>query len=423
MLEFQISLKLTEKMLKIIYFAPLFFWNCSVNALTFSNNYEDEQSAIVEKPQQTNKSIFISDKIYNNFNQLPKTKKIESCGFKYFKPHWEVLNQDLDLKILGYNSKMDNKDYVEGVNSRRVHRKYLAAVTFAMVSEDLELKEKLFDKLYQWASKDSLSATKQCYSSTPPSILSSCRGEWSNLNGQDIAPVKDATVALEIVMSLNYIYKLYYSDYQTKDIKHKVITDWFDSFYHRIKRANKFYFGNSAGWYFPNISIKHTQNSRYQDMIKKMIIGLNKWMLEDGSMKNRTTRGNRALWYHHTAIGEAFIILEIARTANVEISSELENKLIKAVELFHDAYLDHSVIEPWASQKHNAQASHGYQNFNDIEYSTFNSAWFHIFQMRYPEHRTAKWLKQELSNEARSLRANTITGVNLSCIHKALADN
>ncbi len=416
-------MKLKEKMLKNIYLALLFFWTFSVNALTFSNNYEDEQSAVVEKSQQTNKSIFISDEIYNNFNQLPKTKKIESCGFEYFKPQWKIINQDLDPKILGYNSKMDNEDYVEGVNSRRVHKKYLAAITFAMVSEDLELKEKLFDKLYQWASKDLLSDTKQCYSSTPPSVLKPCRGEWSDLNGQDIAPVKDATVALEIVMSLNYIYKLYFSDYQLQDKRHNVITKWFESFYHRIKRANKFYFGNSAGWYFPNISIQHSQNSTYTEMIKNMLKGLDKWTFDDGSMKNRTTRGNRALWYHHTAIGEAFIILEIARTANIEISAELENKLIKAVKLFHDAYLDHSAIEPWASQRHNAQASNGYQNFNDIEYLTFNSAWFHIFQMRYPEHRTTKWLKQELSNEARSLRSNTITGVNLSCIHKALADN
>ena len=406
-------------MLKIIFIAITAFLSFSAQSLTFNNNYD----STIEKPQQTSKSIFISDEIYNNFNQLPKEKKIESCGFEYFKPHWKVINQDLDPKILGFNAKMDNNDYVEGINSRKVHRKYLAAITFAMVSEDLELKEKLFDKLHQWASQDSLSATKQCYSSTPPSILRSCRGEWSDPDGQDIAPVKDATVALEIVMSLNYVYKLYYSDYQLQDKRHEVIKEWFESFYHRIKRADKFYFGNSAGFYFPNIAIKHGKNRNYKDMVKKMVKGLDKWTLDDGSMKNRTTRGNRALWYHHTAIGEAFIILEIARTANVEISSELENKLIKAVELFHDAYLDHSVIEPWASQKHNAQASHGYQNFNDIEYSTVYSAWFHIFQMRYPEHRTAKWLKKELSNEAKSLKSNTITGVNLACIHKALADN
>ena len=410
-------------MLKIIFIAITTFLSFSAQSLTFNNNYESSQNAVIQKSQQTSKSIFISDEDYNRFNQIPAEKKIQSCGFEYFEPNWRQIDKDLAPRIRGFNSKMDNEDFVEGSNSRRVLRKYLAAITFAMVSEDLELKEKLFDKLHQWASQGSLSATKQCYSSTPPSILRSCRGDWSDPDGQDIAPVRDATVALEIVMSLNYVYKLYYSDYQLQDKRHKVIKEWFKSFYHRIARSYKFFFGNSAGWNFPNIAIKHGKNRNYKDMVKKMVKGLDKWTLDDGSMKNRTTRGNRALWYHHTAIGEAFIILEIARTANVEISSELENKLIKAVELFHDAYLDHSVIEPWASQKHNAQASHGYQNFNDIEYSTVYSAWFHIFQMRYPEHRTAKWLKKELSNEAKSLKSNTITGVNLACIHKALADN
>ena len=254
-------------MLKIIFIAITAFLSFSAQSLTFNNNYD----STIEKPQQTSKSIFISDEIYNNFNQLPKEKKIESCGFEYFKPHWKVINQDLDPKILGFNAKMDNNDYVEGINSRKVHRKYLAAITFAMVSEDLELKEKLFDKLHQWASQDSLSATKQCYSSTPPSILRSCRGEWSDPDGQDIAPVKDATVALEIVMSLNYVYKLYYSDYQLQDKRHEVIKEWFESFYHRIKRADKFYFGNSAGFYFPNIAIKHGKNRNYKDMVKKMV--------------------------------------------------------------------------------------------------------------------------------------------------------
>ena len=420
MLKFQKSLKLTNKMLKIILIAITSFLSFSAQSLTFINNYD----STIEKPQQTSKSIFISDEIYNNFSQLSKAKKIESCGFEYFKPHWKVINQDLAPRILGYNSRMDNKDDVEGVHSRKVFRKYLASITYAMVSEDLQLKEKLFNKLYDWASQDALSATKQCYSSAPPSILRSCEGEWTDPNGQDMSPIKDSTVALEIVMSLNYVYKLYYSDYQLQDKRHEVIKEWFESFYHRIKRADKFYFGNSAGFYFPNIAIKHGKNGNYKDMVKKMVKGLDKWTLDDGSMKDRTTRGNRALWYHHTALGEAFIIMEIAKTANIEISDNLEKKLLKAVELFHDSFLDHSVIEPWAKQRHRGQASNGHQKFNsNLDSVTFNSSWLHIFQMRYPEHRTAKWLKQELSNEARSLRANTVTGVNLACIYKALADN
>ena len=374
--------------------------------------------------EQTSKSIYVSDKIYNKFIKLPKENKIQSCGFDGYTPMWGVINKDLAPKIKGYNSKMDNDQVVEGHYSRDVLYKYLEATTFAMVSDDQRLKEELFDKLYDWASKDLLSETMQCYSNGPKGVLPACEGEWSDPEGQDLAPIKDATIAVETVLSLHYLYKLYYSDYKPKDERHKVIIGWFESFYPRIKTAKDFYFGNSAGWYFPNISIQHSQNKSYKFMIKNMVKGLDDWTFADGSMKNRTTRGDRALWYHHTALGEAFIIIEIARIANVEIPVNLEKKLLKAVELFHDAYLDHSVIEPWAKKKHNSQASNGHQDFNsNLDSLSFNSSWLQIFQLRYPEHRTAKWLNQELTNKSRSLKSNLITGVTLGCIHKALADS
>ena len=199
---------------------------------------------------------------------------------------------------------------------------------------------------------------------------------------------------------------------------------WFESFYYRIKPAKDFYFGNYVGWYLPNISIKHSQNKNYKSMVKNMVKGLDEWTFADGSMKNLTTRGNKALWYHHRGIGEAFIIMEIARTANVEIPTTLEKKLLKAVELFHDAYLDHSVIEPWAKEAHNSQASNGHQkDMPALDWISSLSAWFNIFQLRYPEHRTAKWLNQELTSKSLSLKIAENTGVTLGCIHKALADS
>ena len=293
-----------------------------------------------------NKSIFVSNKDFNDFLNLPSENRINSCGYKSFSPNWRVINKDLAPRIKGYNSKMDNWRKVEGAYSRDVLVKYLEASTYAMVSDDEALKEKLFDKLYQWASKNALSATMQCYSNGPKGVLPACEGEWSDPDGQDIAPIKDATVAVETVMSLNYLYKLYYADYKPEDDKHKAILGWFESFYPRIKASKDFYFGNSAGWHFPNISIKHSLNKDYKSLIQNMVNGLDEWSFADGSMKERTTRGNRALWYHSNALGEAFIILEIARIAEVEIPPTLEKKLLKAAELFNDAFLDHSVIEP-----------------------------------------------------------------------------
>ena len=396
-----------------------FVFSCQSNTDVDKNSQESEEDSV------QNKSIFVSDEDFNDFLNLPVEDRISSCGYKGYSPNWREINKDLAPRIKGYNSKMDNWRKVEGAYSRDVLVKYLEASTYAMVSDDEVLKEKLFDKLYQWASKNALSATMQCYfANGPKDIAPACEGEWSDPDGQDLAPIKDATVAVETVMSLNYLYKLYYADYKPEDDRHKMILGWFESFYPRIKTSRDFYFGNSVGWHFPNISIKHSLDRNYKTLIENMVNGLDEWSFADGSMKDRTTRGNRALWYHSNALGEAFIILEIARIADVEIPPTLEKKLLKAAELFNDAFLDHSVIEPWAKKRVRSQASNGRQEFNsNLDSVSFYSSWMQIFQLRYPEHRTAKWLNQELTSRAQSLKSNVVTGVPIGCISKALADS
>ena len=129
------------------------------------------------------------------------------------------------------------------------------------------------------------------------------------------------------------------------------------------------------------------------------------------------------MWYHHSALGEAFIIMEIAKAANVKLPKNYEKKLLKAVELFHDAYLDHSAIEPWAKKKYNSHASNGKQDFrSDFNSTSHGSAWFHILQYRYPDHRTSKFIKEEMYPRATSLKSDQILGISLGCIYNALAN-
>ena len=373
---------------------------------------------------QLSKSPFIPDDVYDEFNKLPKEHKIKFCGFEYFEPNNYTINKDLAPRIFGYNSRMDNWKTVEGAYSRDVFRHYTYSVTFAMVTENDSVKEFLFDKLYIWAKNNALSKTKQCYTNNPEnSILDECEGEWSDSDGQDLAPIKDSTVALEIIMGLNYIYNLNFSDYKINDSRHEIINEWFKSFYKRIKPAKNFYMGNSAGFFFPNIALRHNANKKYKGMVKKLVKGANKWILKDGSIKDRTTRGNRALWYHHNGLGEAFIILEIAKAANVKLPKNYEEKLLKAVELFHDSFLDNSKIEPWAKKQHNSQASNGVQKFSkELDYISFNGPWFHIMQYRYPEHRTTKFLKSHMTHRAKSLKGDEVIGIGMGCIYNALAN-
>jgi len=378
----------------------------------------------VANSKQLSKSPFIPDDILNKYDDLPKEYKSKICGFNNYKPKKNIINKDLAPKIIGYNSRMDNWKIVEGVYSRDVFKEYADAITYASVNENDKVKEFLFDKLYNWANNNALSATKQCYTNSKDKpILKDCEGEWSDPNGQDIAPIKDATVAVEIVMGLNYIYNLNFTSYKTDDPRHKKINQWFKSFYKRIKPVSKFYMGNSAGWFFPNIAIKHNNNKNYKSLVKKLIKGADKWILKDGSIKDRTTRGNRSLWYHHTGLGEAFMILEIANAANVKLPKNYEKNLLKAAELFQDGFVDNSILEPWAKKAHNSQASNGVQKFNkNLDGVSFNGPWFHIIQYRYPNHRTSKFLKSKMTTKARSLKSDEIAGIGIGCIYNALAN-
>ena len=374
--------------------------------------------------KQLSKTPFVPDDVLNTFTSLSKEHKVKFC-FKNFDPFIDKINEDLPLKIEGYNSKMDNENKVKGIRAMDVFKEFATTTNYAFISENFELQEFLFNKLFEWADDKALTKTKQCYRNTAKnSILKDCEGEWSDPEGQDLAPIKDATVTLEVIMGLNYLYNFYFVNYKIEDPRHKTINEWFKPFYKQIKPANKFYMGNSAGWYFPNIALRHSDNKDYSGLIKKLVKGADKWVLSDGSIKNRTTRGNRALWYHHSGLGEAFVIMEIAKAADIKLPNNYEKKLLKAAELFHDTYLDHTVIEPWSKKKYNSQASNGKQDFrSDFNSTSHDAAWFHIIQYRYPNHRTSKFIKENMYPRATSLKADQKLGISLGCIYNALANN
>ena len=134
--------------------------------------------------------------------------------------------------------------------------------------------------------------------------------------------------------------------------------------------------------------------------------------LKDGSLKDRTTRGNRALWYHSSGLGEAFMILELANASNLKLPKNFEPELLKAVELWHKAMLDNSAITVWAKKGHNAQFDPNnpdYQKYSQLAIN-FNGIWFHVFQYRYPNHPVAKFIKEQMSPQAKSLKTDGYLG-------------
>ena len=90
--------------------------------------------------KQLSKSPFISDIIQDDFNKLSTDHKIKFCGFENYKIRKGVINKDLSIRIVGYNSRMDNWKIVEGAYSRDVFKEYADVVTHASVSENDRIK-------------------------------------------------------------------------------------------------------------------------------------------------------------------------------------------------------------------------------------------------------------------------------------------
>ena len=61
-------------------------------------------------------------------------------------------------------------------------------------------------------------------------------------------------------------------------------------------------------------------------------------MLQDGSLKDRTTRGDKALHYHNEAMSEVIITLELARKFGVATPKSLNERIEKAVNDFNGPY-------------------------------------------------------------------------------------
>ena len=416
-----------KTLLALLLLIPSLSWG-----LTFKDGKQVDDNISYEikddLPDQSDFSIFllISDEILNQVSTLSVKDKKSSCGFDIGRPSWRQIDKNLPDKIEGYNSRMDNEPKVYGSYARQTFYDFSIAATYIFLTQDEKLKERLFDKLYQWADAKALLKTKKCYNRSldGKKIVRECEGEWSDPNGQDLAPIKDATVSLEIAIGLNYVYDLLFEDYLVNDPRHQKIQKYFQQWHKRVPYTNEFFWGLQMNWAVPNMLIAKQSGKSYNEMIDKLAKSSNKWINSDGSFKDRTTRGNRALWYHHTAMAEAMMVMELSKAANMDLPDDYEKKYLKAADLFYQAYLDPSYIVPWAKKAHNSQFDPempNFQNFpNDLNHVSFEGWWMWVFQYRYPDHPLSKLFKEKLSPYASSIKADKSYGFGIGCIYKTL---
>lgn len=274
--------------------------------------------------------------------------------------------------------------------------------------------------LYAWAKSDALTKTKPCVKNGR--LLDSCT-EWTQNDGQDPSDKKDHSTTQMHMMHIAYGYYLTLADFNSDDPKHLVIQNWIKTFFKWNKKPGGVYIGLDLGYHWPAVLQGTIENASVfserhpKKLLTKAVRELDKVVLEDGSIKDRTTRGNKGLWYHHTGLIETIVTLEMARKYDVKIPESLEQRIEKAGEIFIRGFEDHSYMDRWARKAHNGVFIPGKQDFRDNLELPNGNAWFYIFSYRYPNADFTQKLDKILNQYPRNGRRDGYVGFGLGCIY------
>jgi hypothetical protein len=335
-----------------------------------------------------------------------------------------LLSIEPPSRVKGYNSRMDNLYDVEGAKELDKLVAFVSNNTAtALILNSESHKVDTLQVLSVWAEKKAFMKTVCCTQNGKLINYGECT-EWKRKDGQDLSGKKDFT---DVQMGIAAITKAYYTvlyNFKRKELleQHKIIEDWLTFFNRRMKKPTTVYFGLQMGWHWPAI-INSTVNGNFNEAryyVKRLRAGLNRLILKDGSMKDRTTRGDRALWYHNSALNETIYSMELMRATNIEIPQKMEVRLHKAVKIFLESVDDYSVIDKWAKKAHNSTYEKNYQSWKKHwRNNTFGGSWWHIYQFRYPENENSKCLADKISINDRSAFKDKEIGIGLGCIYNA----
>ena len=178
------------------------------------------------KHQKAPVNIIIPDDVMNEFLSAPQTIKEKHSRANNNYPYREIarLAQNPPKRLFGYNSRMDNREEVEGaIQTDEFVLRMTEAYTDAWISGSDEKRQKVLDALHKWAEADALTQTKPCAKNG--FILRSC-SEWTQSDGQDLSDKKDHSTVQMHMMHMAYGYFLMLAGFNNDDPKHKKIQDW-----------------------------------------------------------------------------------------------------------------------------------------------------------------------------------------------------
>jgi hypothetical protein len=360
--------------------------------------------------------------------QMPKITTgpgAEYCAAADNRQNQSYLAMDPVERISGFSSRMSN---IMSVAHARPLEDFAGAfggsATLAFASNDTDKQTELVRLLAKWANADALLATESCVNRDGYLINTGICTEWTKPDGSDLSAMKDATFVTFLGVGMIRAYYATLADVATDELaaEHKAISSWISAWAKRLKRPGDVYFGLGMGWYWPAITNDLAAGRRDAaraklNTVATELVGL---IDDDGSMPYRTTRGNRALWYHFTGLNEVVLTMELMRAAGLTPSTALEEKLHKTVALFNAAVQDHSILDPWARIAHNAIYD-GTQDWHTQTWMNagFAGTWLQVYPYRYAGLETAEELRRLVGPKAGSGVFDIDIGLPMGCIYEA----
>lgn len=324
-------------------------------------------------------------------------------------------------KIEGLNSKMSNAADVYGFSELQQFASAFSDVaTQAYVQNDDDTKTQLIEALARWAGLGAYQSTRDC-------VSGNCPDAWGDANGLDPSPQMDHSTSVDYVMAVAMAYYTVLSDFEPVKLsrQHKEIKRWLESFEKKLrnKSGSKAYFGLRMGhqWGHLLMELSRSDMQAFRKRLTRLSETIHPIVLSDGALKDRTTRGDRAMWYHHASLGELIGSLEMMRANGIPIEADLEERTHKAVEIFLNALDDPASIIPWAAESHNNGNDGTHQDFllNDFKATDWGSSWAYAYVYRYAEHQNSNRLRAILDNLEVLHGRDMGLGVNFGCLYRA----
>jgi len=333
-------------------------------------------------------------------------------------------------KLTGLSSSMANGDGVLSYyNLYKFAGLMSELVTDAHVRRNAEVKTVLIKKFAEWAEAGAYLKTRDCSDGN-------CPEQWQTKRGTDLSPLKDSEQAVNHVMDLALAYYPFLSTHNREGLaaEHVAIDKWMRTFSRRLlfNWANAPVSKQIRGIYDlqPHRSkllfdLVKGDSKSFRLRLQSSVKGMSAQIREDGSIRNATVRGSKALWYHFWTLDDVFWQLEVLKANDMDAYAKFEKRLERAVKIFLDGMDDPSTIHKWAKADYHSAGDPRMQDFdmNRFAYNDSGQSWLYVYLYRYPQTENARRLRSLLSRRVVRHIMDFKLGANIGCLYRVAEPN